>query len=362
MVGMISMSILILGTGNVGEAIAFDLSKDYEVVLGDADPERLKEMDEKYGTLNLDATSEADVKNEVREHDLIICALPGKFGYDAVKWVIETGKDIVDVSFMPEDPFELDDIAKENNVSAIVDAGFGPGMSNLFMGYIKDHFDKIKETMIKIGGLPTDPVPPLFYKVTWSPDDLIEEYTREARMKRDGNIVNLEPLEDITEVRIKDFEFEEFYSDGLRTLLKTIPTDDLEETTLRWPGHLEKMNVLKELGFFEENDRKNTLNVIALQMDFESDDFCIMTVECKGVKDCEDCTVEFYFYDVADEKFSSMSRSTGFATASFARLLMNNELDAGIIPPEYLGINDNYFDYIIERMKDYGIEISRTLK
>lgn len=356
------MSILILGAGNVGEAIAFDLSKDHEVVLGDADPERLKELDEKYGTVNLDATSEADVKKEVREHDLIICALPGKFGYDAVRWVIETGKDIVDVSFMPEDPFELDDLAKENNVSAIVDAGFGPGMSNLFMGYITDHFDKITDAMIKIGGLPTDPVPPLFYKVTWSPDDLIEEYTRDARMKRDGKIVNLEPLEAINTVRIKEFEFEEFYSDGLRTLLDTIPADDLEETTLRWPGHLEKMKVLKELGFFKEKNRQHTLNMVAPYMDFESDDFCIMTVECKGVKDGEYGSVEFYFYDVADEKFSSMSRSTGFATASFARLFMDKDIDTGIIPPEFIGTNRDFFDYIIERMKRYGVEINRTLK
>ncbi len=346
----------------MGEAIAFDLSKDYEVVLGDADPGRLKELDEKYGTVKLDATSEADVKKEVREHDLVICALPGKFGYYAVKWVIETGKDIVDVSFMPEDPFELDELAKKKNVSAIVDAGFGPGISNLFMGYIKDHFDEIEDAMINIGGLPTDPEPPLFYKVTWSPNDLIEEYTRKARMKRNGNIVNLKPLEDINRVQIKDFEFEEFYSDGLRTLLKTIPTDDLEETTLRWPGHLEKMKVLKELGFFEEKNLQHTLNMIAPHMDFESEDFCIMTVECKGVKDGEDGSVEFYFYDEADDKFSSMSRSTGFATASFARLLINNELDAGIIPPEFLGVNEDYFDYIIERMKDYGVEISRTLK
>ena len=356
------MRILILGAGNVGEAIAFDVSQDHEVVLGDGDTERLNELGDKYGTLNVDATSETDVKEAVRGYDLVICALPGHLGYDAVKWVIETGTDIVDVSFMPEDPFKLDDLAKEKNVSAIVDAGFGPGISNLFMGHIKDHFDEIKDTRIKIGGLPTDPEPPLFYKVTWSPDDLIEEYIRKARMKRDGKIVNLEPLEDINKVRIKDFEFEEFYSDGLRTLLDTIPSDDIEETTLRWPGHLEKMKVLKELGFFEGKDRKNTLNVIVPHMDFESDDFCIMTVESKGVKDGEDGSLWFYFYDEADERFSSMSRSTGFATASFARLLMNNELDAGIIPPEYLGVNEIYFDHIIERMKDHGVEISRTLK
>ncbi|MFW5898363.1 MAG: saccharopine dehydrogenase family protein [Candidatus Saliniplasma sp.] len=356
------MNILILGAGNVGEAIAFDLSKDHEVVLGDADPERLKELDEKYGTIEVDGTSETAVKEEVKVYDLIICALPGQLGYDAVRWVIETDKDIVDVSFMPEDPFELEDLAKKNNVTAIVDAGFGPGISNLFMGYIKDHFDKIKDTMIKIGGLPTDPQPPLFYKVTWSPDDLIEEYTRRARMKRDDKIVNLEPLEDINKVGIKDFEFEEFYSDGLRTLLDTIPTPNLEETTLRWPGHLEKMKVLKDLGFFEEKNRKDTLNVIAPLMDFDSDDFCIMDVECKGVKNGEDGAVEFYFYDEADERFSSMSRSTGFATASFARLLIDNELDAGVIPPEYLGVDEDYFDYIIERMKGHGVEISRTLK
>ncbi|MFW6041186.1 MAG: saccharopine dehydrogenase family protein [Thermoplasmatota archaeon] len=352
--------IIILGAGNVGKAIAYDLHNDYELTIGDNHEKRLDKLNE-YGTTKIiDASNEDEVRREIKRYDLVVSALPGNLGYDIVKNSIELGKDIVDVSFMPEDPLKLDEKAKKKGVTAIVDAGFGPGMSNVFMGEIANNLDSIKRAIIRIGGLPKNPEPPLFYKITWSPHDLIEEYVRPARIIREGKIVEIDPFEKIKEITIKNFEFEEFYSDGLRTLLYTIPNVEyMEETTLRWPGHLNKMKVLRELGFFDEKNIEDTLEVITPKMEFESDDFSIMDIEVEGILKKEKKTIKYFFYDEADEGFSSMSRSTGFTTATFARLILENQLEKGVLPPELLGMDKGFYQYITQKLKQKGITIER---
>lgn len=354
------MDILLLGAGNVGNAIAYDLSVDYDVMAADVNKENLNKIGRYTDTMKIDASDRDTLVNTMKNYDLAICSLPGQFGYKAVEASIEAGTDIVDVSFMPENPMDLNHKARKNEVSVIVDAGFGPGMSNVFMGKIAEEMDYIDYAIIRIGGLPIEPQPPLFYKVTWSPMDLIEEYTRDARMKRDGEIVYLDPLEKIESVKINDFEFEEFYSDGLRTLLDTIDAKTLEETTLRWNGHLRKIKVLRDLGFFEDDHVRETLDVITPHMKYESKDFSIMDIHAEGTIDEDESEINYYFYDEADELFSSMSRCTGFTTATMARLLIEKDIDNGVIPPEKLGMDDEYYDFIVERIKNKGITIERT--
>ncbi len=353
------MDILLLGAGNIGRAIACELSTDHEVTAVDMDEEALQRISEHAKTEKFDVSDRRSTRDLMKDFDLVIGALPGIFGYRSVEDAVEAGTDIVDVSFMPQDPLDLDSRAEKNDVTVIVDAGFGPGMSNVLMGKISDEMDDLDRGMIRIGGLPKDPKPPLFYKLTWSPQDLIEEYTRKARMKREGEIVRLDPLDEINEIEIRGRKFEEFYSDGLRTLLETIEAKTLEETTLRWKGHLEKIKILRELGFFEEENLENTLDVITPHMRFESKDFSIMDIHAEGRVDGEETEINYFFYDEAGDRFSSMSRATGFTAAVMARLLNKKDLEGGVIPPEELGMEEEYFDFIVERIRDKGIKIER---
>lgn len=350
------MDILVLGAGNVGEAIAYDLHEDFEVHAGDVDEDKLKNIEKYAETEIIDASADRELKERMKDFDLIICSLPGRFGFRTVKKAIEAGVDIVDVSFMPEDPLQLNDEARRNDVTAVVDAGFGPGISNVLMGRIAEELSGIKDCKIRIGGLPKKKVPPLYYKLTWSPYDLIEEYIRDARVIRDGKIVSLDPFEEISGVELAGHSFEEFYSDGLRTLLHTIDAGDMEETTLRWEGHLDKIKVLRELGFFEEEKLEDTLDVISHHMDYESEDFSMMDIRAN---DGEGEQMRYHFYDEADDMFSSMSRSTGFATATMARLIIDEETRDGVIPPEEFGRVEERYDLIIDRMRSKGIQIER---
>ena len=347
------MRILVLGAGNVGTLIAYDLSEDYEIWVGDVNGEKLKRMSDFAKTLKINASNFEKLREVIKNFDFIVDALPGKFGYSTIKAAVMEGKDIVDVSFMPENPMSLNGIAKEKKVSVVVDAGFAPGLSNILVGHAYSELGELDEVIIDVGGLPKVPEPPLYYKLVFSPYDLIEEYTRPARIIEDGRIKEVDPMNRVENVKIGNFVFESFISDGLRTLLYTIRAKKMIERTLRWRGHIEKMRILKELGFFNKENVEFTMKVISSFMNFESEDFSIMRVMCAK----DDATIKYFMYDEAQHGFSSMARSTGYITAILTRIAIEENLSEGIIPPEKLGMERNYFNYVVNEIRRRGITL-----
>ncbi len=355
------MKVLVLGAGNVGKAIAYDLAREgeFDVHVADNRVENLRQI-EKFGTpLTVDASDFDGLVKVIRKFELVIGALPGRFGFKSLEAAITAGVDMVDISFMPENPFILHDKAERAQVTIIVDAGFAPGLSNILMGRIWQEMDELKEGLIYVGGLPKEPKPPLYYRITWSPHDLIEEYTRPARVIRNGEVTVVDPFEEIKRVTVGEFEFEAFISDGLRSLLENVRAERLEEWTLRWPGHLGKMKVLRELGFFKPENIDKTLEVITPLMNYESPDFSIMQVMGRGIIDGEEKEISYLLYDEERDGFTSMARVTGFTAAIIARLVAEKRCIYGVIPPEILGMRSDMYMMIMNELKERGIQIQR---
>lgn len=340
------MKVLVLGSGSVGALVAHDLSRDFEVWVIDRDETKLKKVEKVARVLKLDL-SRTEVLDEVfRGFDVIVNALPGFLGFRILKKALDLGRDLVDVSFMPEDPLPLNDEARRRGVRVVVDAGFAPGLSNVLLGYIHSKLGVLDEGIINVGGLPKEPRPPLYHQVLFSPQDLIDEYLRPARCIIDGKLALRDPLEVIEEVRIKNFTFERFPTDGLRTLLSTVRAKNLIEYTLRWPGHLTRMKFLKELGLFRSEFIESAMKLVIPAMTYDSPDFSIMEVYGRsGEKE-----MRFFMYDEYREGFSSMSRATGYVTALITRLVLKNYVEPGINPPEYLGMNDATFRFIVNEV------------
>ena len=64
-------------------------------------------------------------------------------------------------------------------------------------------------------------------------------------------------------------------------------------------------------------------------------------------------------YDEWRNGWSSMSRTTGLTACAIANLVLEKGLkNTGVIPPEQLGSNQDYFDYIINYLKEKKISIS----
>ena len=172
-------------------------------------------------------------------------------GYKMMKDVIEAGKNIVDISFYPQDPFGLDKLAKEKDVVAIMDCGVAPGMGNIIFGHHNLNMT-ITDYECLVGGLPEKREWPYEYQAVFSPIDVIEEYIRPARYVQNFALIVKEALSDTELIEFDEIgTLESWNSDGLRSLIRTMPhVPNMIEKTLRYPGCVEYLRVLRETGLF----------------------------------------------------------------------------------------------------------------
>jgi saccharopine dehydrogenase-like NADP-dependent oxidoreductase len=246
--------ITVLGAGLVGTAIAKDLSKSHHVKSVDLNEEALGALTS-FGisTIKANLSDKNSVAEAIDDADLVIGAVPGFMGFETLKTVIEHGKNAVDISFFAEDPFELDALAKSKGVVVVMDCGVAPGMGNIIFGHYNNEFE-INQYECLVGGLPVVREWPWEYKAVFSPIDVIEEYTRPARFVINGQEVVREALSDLELVDLPGVgTLESWNSDGFRSLIRTMAhVPNMIEKTLRYPGCVEYLAVLRAAGFFSK--------------------------------------------------------------------------------------------------------------
>ena len=375
------MKILVLGAGLVGGPMAMDLAGngEFEVTSADRSPEALARLSGRPGITTIQADlADADLlKSLVKQHDLVISAVPGFMGFRTLERVIECGKNVVDIAFFPEDMFLLDAKAREMNVTAICDIGVAPGMSNVLIGYGASMLDTLEKGITYVGGLPVVRTWPYEYKAVFSPVDVIEEYTRPARYIDGGRMVIREALSDPEMINFPGIgTLEAFNSDGLRTLATTIKGDFLIEKTLRYKGHIEKMAVLRDTGFFDKEPISINGTMIS-PLDFTSkllfpkwklqegeEDITIMQVITEGLKNGVRRRYIWDLYDRYDKSTGvhSMARTTGYTATVVARLLAKGLYShKGVSAPEYLGRDENIVKFLFKGLEERGVVYKETL-
>jgi len=365
--------IIVLGAGMVGKAIAIDLSKKHKVTSADIDQESLNFLSAKYGiaTEHLDARNHDNLISKIQDFDIVVSAVPGFLGYQTMVNVIKAKKNLVDISFLPEDVSHLDQLAKENNVSVIMDCGVAPGMPNYIAGYHNEKM-KIERLDYMVGGLPKERVFPFEYKAPFSPCDVVEEYTRPARYLENGNLV-IKPA--MSDLELIDFDrigtLEAFNSDGLRSLvytLKNVP--NMKEKTLRYPGHIRMIQALKAAGFLDQEpvkiggqtifpfDFTTRLLFKVWKLNPNDEEFTIMRVAVTGTENGVHKEIVYDLLDEYDkqEKLSSMARTTGFtATATVNMMLDGLFAEKGVFPPELVGKKPECFEYVIKYLAERNV-------
>jgi saccharopine dehydrogenase-like NADP-dependent oxidoreductase len=375
-------NIIVLGAGMVGSAMAIDLSKKHKVTLTDLDQNVLEKVKLKCENLSihqLDVTNKVHLQNSIKQHDLAICAVPGFLGFETLKAIIEAKINVVDISFFPENALELDALAKEKRVTAIVDCGVAPGMDNVILGRYNEIM-KLTDFECLVGGLPKIKKWPFNYKAPFSPIDVIEEYTRPARYVEHGKEIIREPLTDCEYVEFnKVGTLESFNSDGLRSIIYTMShIPNMKEKTLRYPGHVEYVKVLKESGFFSEDKIKVNDNSIS-PLEFTSkilfnewklgeteEELTVMRVTVKGEN--FKGQIEEVVYHLHDEycnetQTSSMARTTGYTATAAANLFLEGLfIEKGVFPPELVGKHEACFDYFIKYLEERNIHYIKTVR
>ncbi len=371
------MRVVILGGGLVGGPMAFDLAKngEFEVTVVDRDQACLAMIVKEHPEIDVlqeDLSNPETVSKLVAPFDLVVNSVPGFMGYETAKAIIKAGKDSVCIAFYEEDPFSLDQLARDHDVSMIMDCGVYPGMGSALIMHAAQQLDSVDTVLTYVGGLPEVREWPSQYKALFSPIDVIEEYVRPARYKENGFDVVRPALSDPEFISFPGIgTLEAFNTDGLRTLAKTIDAPNMKEKTLRYPGHIEAMAILRELGFFNKEKILEFDGVKVSPMDLTGKvlfpnwqlqkgepDIMIFESIVKGLKDGEPKTYRIEMYDryCPETDVNSMARTTGYTATVALRMLANGTYThKGISPPEYMGQDPECVTFMLNHLNDKGV-------
>ncbi len=366
-----SPCIIVLGAGMVGSAIAREMAKTHFVISIDHSEEKLNQLRKNNPSIrclqkNL-LDSSISFKELLSPASLVISAVPGFMGYEILKKIIGAGKNCVDISFFPESIKELNELAIQNDVSVVMDCGVAPGMSNLILGYYEPKMN-IEEFVFYVGGLPIKREKPFEYKAPFSPIDVIEEYTRPARIRKKGSNQVVPAMSGLENLQFDGVgQLEGFYTDGLRSLLDSFPNiPEMTEKTLRYPGHTGLIETLRSIGFFKKEHIEATAKVLieCWKQTEDDHDLTVMKVLLRGKYNQKETIIDYSLLDFFDknESLSSMARTTGFTCCAMAECVLDNRFTKkGVFPPEIPGKEEYIFNFILSYLKNRGVEWTCTI-
>ncbi len=373
----------VIGLGSVGRAAAWDLYgrvSGRDLLLVDRDETALREVSTRLKgsrAVKVDASDVDALARAIKDVDVAVGALPGRLGRNVWLSALKAGVDLVDVSYSPDDPLSLNIQAKEAGVTIVPDAGVAPGLSNMLAGRAYAKLEgRVGELVIYVGAVPERPTTPLGYVVTWIPEDLIEEYTRPARVIRDGRLASLPALSEVEEVEMEGVgRMEAFLTDGLRTMIRTLRgVRRMEEKTLRWPGHAERVTVLRDLGFFDstplsvEGTNVAPASVAAelfrRRLSGDQRDLVVLLVRARGMTPEGSVEVEYKMVDRYDDSsgLTATARTAAFTATAVAELLAEGMAPGpGVVPPEALGMEESLMSHVAQWLARRGIVIQERV-
>jgi len=375
------MQITVLGSGLVGGAIAKDLAREktWSVTAVDRSPESLARLRQEEG-LQLaceDISTDAALKSVIGDADLVVNAVPGQIGYETLRRIIDVGKDVVDISFFAEDPFELDSLARQRGVTAVVDCGVAPGLSNVIAGHVYKDMDSVDSYLCLVGGLPAVRSWPYEYKAVFSPLDVMAEFTRPARFVEHGELVVRPALSDVELIEFKGVgTLEAFNTDGLRSLADTLDIPFMKEKTMRYPGHANLARVFRDSGFFDTRyldvdgnkirpiDVTSRLLIEQWRMPENEADLTVMQIIMTGQNRGQHERRDFYLLDRFDVETgtTSMARTTGYTCAIVARQILTNRFNRkGICPPEFVGATKGCYEHLLAELRRRNVIVQEAV-
>jgi lysine 6-dehydrogenase len=372
------MKVAVLGSGLMGSVISWDLSRSREVdkvVVADLDEERLVRLKGRAGGGRLDVEP-IDLKDGAKTvrflkgFDAVASALPHGVVHPVDVAAVRAGARMVNIAFEDEQ-MSLDREARKSGALLIPGCGLAPGLGGILLAHASRQLKGAEEGHILVGGIPEKPVPPFDYRLVFSVVGLLREYIEGARVFRGGKMVKVAPFSTKETVEFPEpiGTLEAFCTDGLASLLWTMKgMKVLDEKTLRWPGHVDRMNLLMETGYFSrEKVTVGGKEVTPLEVSYavlekklsEGDvhDITVMRVEARS----KGGRIIFDMVDRYDRKneVTSMGRTTGY-TASVVTQMVGSGLVAGkgVIPPE-TAVSGKLVDSLLSELSERGVRIKR---
>jgi saccharopine dehydrogenase-like NADP-dependent oxidoreductase len=372
------LKVLVVGSGKVGSEIARDLARSSEVdsvIVADALPKNLKNVRgyEKIRTRRIDISQRKPLLETMRRVDLVCGALPGRLGFQLMTYAVEAHRDLVDISYTPENPFKLHSKARDQENIVVPQCGVAPGFTNMCVGDASRRFGTMTKVRVFVGGLPQRPTPPLNYRIVFSLEDVINEYSRPARIIENGKERMVDALSGRGFLNFPGVgKLEYFITDGLGSLPKSFPkVSEMFEYTLRYPGHAEMMNTLRILGFFDKEEvqlngasvvpRKLSIALLRGAMSLgRPEDLLALRVEVEGPSG-KKSLLSYRILDYYDPRsmVSAMARTTAYPCTSVALLVGQRKLrSVGVVTPEKIAKDPQHFEFVRSRLKARGVKVT----
>jgi lysine 6-dehydrogenase len=378
------MKIVVFGAGLMGRAAAWDMMRSdgvEKVLLLDADKKQLEEAAAFAGDVEAvlcDASDGEKISSLIAGYDALLSCVPYHFNLGLAKACIKAKVGMVDLggnNDVVDAQFALHDEAKEAGVTLIPDCGLAPGMGSIWAMAGVEELDECHTVEIRCGGLPVEPKPPLNYMRLFSINGLINEYIEPCRIVEDGEEKIVDGMGGHEKISFPApfEEMEAFYtSGGTSTLVKTLlpRIENLDYKTIRYPGHIQHIQVIHDLGLTSSEPinvagteiapRAMLEEVMQRNLPDEGADVTLLRVDCIGDLDDEEVMIRRELIDYADAKtgLSSMMRCTALPAAAITRMIASGTISlAGtqtqelVVPPEVL----------TKELKDRNVILNRYL-
>ncbi len=378
------MRFLVLGAGKIGRAVVYDLCKyspEAQLIVVDASEEKLEKItksfqSERISVIKANVGDMIEMNYILSSADIVISCVSHALNYNLAKAAIEAGASFCDLGGNEDvvrKQFLLHDMAVDSNVSIIPDCGLAPGMVSILVASACADLDLVHDITLRVGGLPVEPTPPLNYANLFPVEGLIDEYYEDCTVIRGGKLLRVPSLTDLEEIEFPApfGKMEAFLTSGA---ISTLPTTfsgqvkNLDFKTIRYPGHCEKVRVLKELGFMDSTPlsisnpavsaRTVLAHVLEQKLPNDEPDVVLLRVEAAGEKDGLAKISKWECIDYMDDDgLSAVVRCSAFPIAIIAQMLGSGVIkDKGTLRQE----KQIPIDAFLAEMNKRGIQLKRS--
>lgn len=383
--------VVILGAGMMGHVMAKELirEKDYDLSIADFSEENLKLVAEQcpgIKTIQVDFSQKGEAGKLVKDYDLVVGALPKFLASDTCMEILETGVDMVEVSGLdyankPEaDRKAMEDAAAKTGATICLGIGLAPGMINVLTAHAVTKMDKALKAKLLVGGLPVIREKPYEYKLVFSLIGTLGQFVFPVKVVRNHKI---EVIEACSEVEPFEFEgvgtMEAFTTNGLTSLMHTykdiIP--DMKEMTLRYPGHVEKIKLLRDSGLlsydyidykgahFRPVDFTSDMLLPSWKMQPGERDLTPVHCDITGIKDGKGIKYSYHCLDYFDDEtgYTSMARTTCFPALVMVKMITDGafKYSGGLCHPEFIGRDEKAYNALMAGLEEKGVFYKETI-